>query len=535
LETFFQSINKQLFEAKCALQECVSEKMYRDEITQRLELTRKVDGSLVDINMIKDIMFQEAFQPASSVNSSAVLPSQKANNATADVKVLRGEIENMKMILRRMDLYHAEGIEVFSRLKRQEHEHQKLEDSFNTYRNSDLFAGIRAELHHLKDDVVKQLQDENKNLEKQIMHLEARMQQMESNMKSNVGVKVTKLEERMDHLEGKTYEMERDFLGDSDLAEGSDESDDDENKGIVHQIFRSPSKLTSSSKDEVDMSNIDVENLPVGLKHRYSIENLPPEERAQLLANYAITQQKQKAAALKKQKKSKNGRGRKFGGVDIDALEGKYVDVGTFQRFVVETQSIREDLLRFRMKMNCFECKTINNVFNKYTVQKTLDCQKRALSKWLSFINRSKEAEEDRKRRILQTFMDKIFHANTHHHANDMFYRWKYITGQLAVRDRIHGWVRQIARRWLERVKPNIAIYLDRWKKFTVMAYRNNLLQSMEESTGLEGSRVISMKESIQKSRSVDSQESPSKRKEEGSEESDDSKFSLYHRVILLC
>lgn len=96
LEAYLQSVRKEIYDQKCELQLCVSELLYKQEVAQRTELQQRVETCLMDLNLVKDLVYQ----------NSQASPSSYAGHTQAGDKtlLLKGEIENLKCVMRRFEL-----------------------------------------------------------------------------------------------------------------------------------------------------------------------------------------------------------------------------------------------------------------------------------------------------------------------------------------------------------------------------------------------------------------------------------------------
>ena len=240
LDHFFQAINKQLFETQIQIKECVNEKMYKDEMQQRMELIRKVDGSLLDINMLKDLIYSE---------SQPILGQLRENK----VQLLRGEVENLKMNIRRMEMQQAEHLQVFSRLKKLEKQQLQLEDDFITYKNSDIFAGIRNELNDIKEEMIKKVSDDRRSLDRQFLVLESKIFQLETAFKGTTILdKFSQFEDRIKSLEERTEDIETTLKEAMEEMEDGDEEhklDEETNLDLVPIGMTRPAFLDKKKQD----------------------------------------------------------------------------------------------------------------------------------------------------------------------------------------------------------------------------------------------------------------------------------------------
>lgn len=96
LEAYLQSVRKDIYDQKCELQLCVSELLYKQEVSQRAELQQRVETCLMDLNLLKDLVFQ-----SNQASPSAYFGRSQPADKTL---LLKGEIENLKCVMRRFEL-----------------------------------------------------------------------------------------------------------------------------------------------------------------------------------------------------------------------------------------------------------------------------------------------------------------------------------------------------------------------------------------------------------------------------------------------
>lgn len=182
LESYFQSINKQFYEQKCAVAQNISEQTYRQELVKRQELMTKVDTCLVDVNLLRDFIFNEGHSTVAHADR---------------LQLIRGDIESLKMHFRRLELQSAESLELFSRMKMNEQRVLQVEADMNAMKKNDISEALRVELENLKNLSKEKFEVCDTYQKNQQVLLDKKFFEYDQTLQETLDVKLKTLEEKV--------------------------------------------------------------------------------------------------------------------------------------------------------------------------------------------------------------------------------------------------------------------------------------------------------------------------------------------------
>lgn len=199
LESYFQKVNRQLYDQKAALQVHVTEEIYRQELKQRQTLESKLDTCLSDINLLRDFIYTDG-------------KTMMATSTQDKLQLLRGEIESLKLNFRRVELLNAESLELFSRMKNNEQRIVSCEAEIHSIHAHDISEQLRTDLMALRSTLEKKLKEVNDSLEAQQVRMEERFVEYDTALKDNVEAKLQEVEAKLSAIS----ENVKDLMEDDD-------------------------------------------------------------------------------------------------------------------------------------------------------------------------------------------------------------------------------------------------------------------------------------------------------------------------------
>jgi hypothetical protein len=174
LELFLEVLEKKLCETQSQLPLFVPDELYRQEIHERLDMKRKLDSVLTDINYLREYVYFEG--------------KNEITNKDKSVFIL-GEIENLKMLMKRVETQQYEGLDLFRRLKKAENNVYLLAKELQDRTERERLINLRMEemtrqFIEMKSQF-EQNQEENANLfqeqHERILEIETTMKEEEEN------------------------------------------------------------------------------------------------------------------------------------------------------------------------------------------------------------------------------------------------------------------------------------------------------------------------------------------------------------------
>jgi hypothetical protein len=174
LELYLEVLEKKLCETQSQLPMFVPDELYRQEIHERLDMKRKLDSVLTDINYLREYVYFEG--------------KNEITNKDKSVFIL-GEIENLKMLMKRVETQQYEGLDLFRRLKKAENNVYLLAKELQDRTERERLINLRMEEMSRQFNEMKsqfeQNQEENANLfqeqHERILEIETTMKEEEEN------------------------------------------------------------------------------------------------------------------------------------------------------------------------------------------------------------------------------------------------------------------------------------------------------------------------------------------------------------------
>lgn len=181
LAQFLEMLQKQLFEINAQVTTCVSEDLYRQEIQERFELTRKMDSTLLDINFLREYIYFG--DPLNKPGDGS-----KGGGAGKDkTQFIVGEMENLKMMMKRIEKQQYEGLDLFRRVKKSETHIVTLAKLLNERMEKEKFMALQIEeLQNQMNEMRNQIDSNQQGAEKRFTEHNDRLTEIESTLEEEI-------------------------------------------------------------------------------------------------------------------------------------------------------------------------------------------------------------------------------------------------------------------------------------------------------------------------------------------------------------
>lgn len=515
LESFFQSLNRQIYDQKCAVALNVSEQVYRQELAKRQELTTKVDTCLTDINMLRDFIYNDGHSALAHVDRIALL---------------RGEIEALKMSFRRLELQNAESLELFARMKMNEQRVLKVEAEMNDMKKNDISETLHKDLERLKDNCKHKFGEYDKFHVEQKLNLQKKFDDYDRTIQDTIDNKLRTLESQVAIISDEFNAMMEDaaaeqaendailnnIMGDGLAPQGhveqadplllaattttttatattgalaavhegtpriveQAEEDDGSDNNSEHDVFqREPGQpkpdytehlqrlADAHSQHPSSQSPHAAFNVNAAKKSLFNNNNsagsivpLPPSHTSTPVGG----SRRSSSRLLIKRAAVGGGGGGGGGGMSSDDYKALVTAMGKMQAVIQNIQSNVHRIHAMRLR----------SIFEKWIETNLMQRKKHAFDTIRFHGERLHQLKVQATLKRWTKFSNPLKKILAAYQVKDYLYRWKRQVQRMAVGQRLKIWLRQRVTPWYRRAEPDLATFVERWKAFIVYSYR---------------------------------------------------------------
>lgn len=450
LESYFQSLNKQLYDQKCDITNCVTEQMYRQELTLRLELSRKIDTCVGDVNLLRDHLYRD--EGNSSSSSSYSKPDSK-------LALIRGELEGVKMVLRRLELQHAENLDLFSRLRAAETAIAAVASDLHDYRfGSDPLEPVRQELAEAMEAVEESIQAAQTDSNRRAEGIESKLSSLAEGIPHGLSDRLKQVEDKLQHLHD----------------HGDYEPEDMDDIVMAAAIANTGCRMKGVLSDDED--DTAANNIRVTSSNNKAASHSRPSVIAATSNNNTVTA----TSPTRRSTRVTNNTNNAAAPIDMDSLTNHLSTIFASQETVAALQTdtalLQRQAALFQSRLLRMHGNTMRRVYDNHMQSSVIGQKQAAFDKIKHHAATLRFIQTQTLTRKMKLFVDSLQRLAVRKIKQRAVLRWRHVSRRLSLGQRWAKWLRSKMQHWMEKAQPDMLKYIEKWKAFVVDSYRSSML-----------------------------------------------------------